>query len=174
MKISDLKPNNKNPRTISDYKLEKLKKSIMKFELMMEARPIVVNRKMEILGGNMRYQALEQLGYTEIPDKWVKIMDFNKKEEKEFIIKDNVGYGEWDYDLLKFDFKTEELSEWGISLPSFEFEYEPNTQPQTNYSDITAEQINKEAERLAQQMIKDKSNIDCICPECGAEFQIDG
>lgn len=122
MKITDLKPNSKNPRTISDHKLEKLKKSVREFELMMEARPIVVNSKMEILGGNMRYKALEQLGYAEIPDNWVKVMNFNRKEEREFIVKDNIGYGDWDWDSLD-SWDAEELNDWGLDISFNQDEY---------------------------------------------------
>ena len=113
MKLSKLKPNSSNPRRISEAKLEKLKTSIESFEQMMEARPMILNADMEILGGNMRYRALNALGYDEIPDNWVKQMDFTPEQEREFIIKDNVGFGEWDWDVLD-DWDAEDLEKWGL------------------------------------------------------------
>lgn len=113
MKLSQLKPNSSNPRRISEAKLQKLKTSIESFEQMMEARPMIVNADMEILGGNMRYRALNALGYDEIPDNWVKQMDFTPEQEREFIIKDNVGFGEWDWDVLD-DWDAEDLEKWGL------------------------------------------------------------
>jgi hypothetical protein len=114
MKLSQLKPNSSNPRRISETKLQKLKTSIESFEQMMEARPMIINADMEILGGNMRYMALNALGYDEIPDNWVKQMNFTPKQEREFIIKDNVGFGEWDWDILANEWNSVELEDWGM------------------------------------------------------------
>lgn len=116
MKLSQLKPNSSNPRRISEAKLQKLKTSIESFEQMMEARPMIVNADMEILGGNMRYRALNALGYDEIPDNWVKQMDFTPEQEREFIIKDNVGFGEWDWDILANEWETQDLGDWGLDV----------------------------------------------------------
>jgi hypothetical protein len=118
MKLSQLKPNSSNPRRISEAKLQKLKTSIESFEQMMEARPMIVNADMEILGGNMRYRALNALGYDEIPDNWVKQMDFTPEQEREFIIKDNVGFGEWDWDVLD-KWNAQELTNWGLEMPTW-------------------------------------------------------
>lgn len=117
MEISKLKPNKNNPRKISEQKLEQLKKSINEFEKMLEARPIIVNKDYKILGGNMRYTALLALGYESIPDNWVKVVEFTKEQEREFIIKDNVGFGEWDWDTLHIEWSAEELGQWGVDLP---------------------------------------------------------
>jgi hypothetical protein len=119
MKLSQLNPNSSNPRRISEAKLQKLKTSIESFEQMMEARPMIVNADMEILGGNMRYRALNALGYDEIPDNWVKQMDFTPEQEREFIIKDNVGFGEWDWDILANEWETQDLGDWGLDMPIF-------------------------------------------------------
>jgi 16S rRNA G966 N2-methylase RsmD len=118
MKTSELKLNDKNPRKISKDKLEKLKQSIKDFEIMMAARPIVIDSNNIILGGNMRFTALKALGYKEIPDNWVyKMNDLTDEQKKEFIIKDNVGFGEWDWDILKFDFDEADLINWGLEFP---------------------------------------------------------
>lgn len=116
MKLSQLKPNSSNPRRISEAKLQKLKTSIESFEQMMEARPMIVNADMEILGGNMRYRALNALGYDEIPDNWVKQMDFTPEQEREFIIKDNVGYGDWDWEVLNEEWDIDKLGDWGLEV----------------------------------------------------------
>ena len=125
MKISKLKNNPNNPRIIKDDKFEKLKKSISEFPEMMEKRPIVcvtdVDGKLYPLGGNMRLKALQELKYKEIPDSWVVIADeWTEEQRREFVIKDNVGFGEWDYDLLKQQYEIVELEEWGVTVPYYE------------------------------------------------------
>ena len=101
MKLSKVLNNPNNPRIIRDGKFEKLKASIEKFPKMMALRPMVVDENMILLGGNMRRKALEELGYTEIPDDWVKkATDLSDEEIREFIILDNVPFGEWDYEML--------------------------------------------------------------------------
>ena len=124
MKISKLKNNPNNPRFIKDDKFEKLKKSISEFPEMMEKRPIVcvtdTDGKLYPLGGNMRLKALQELGYKEISDNWVTIADnWNEAQRREFIIKDNVGFGEWDWEELANDWDSEQLEDWGLDLPTF-------------------------------------------------------
>lgn len=117
MKISSLKINNANPRSIKDSKFKKLCSSIKDFPKMMSLRPIVIDNDGTILGGNMRYRALCELGYKEIPDEWVKRADELTDEEKQrFIIEDNVAFGDWDYDLLANAWDTELLNDWGVDL----------------------------------------------------------
>lgn len=117
MKIKDIKPNKANPRKITDAKLQKLKKSIKEFPAMMELRPIVIAKDGTVLGGNMRLKALEALGYKDIPDAWVKVADkLTDEEAKRFIIEDNVGFGEWDFEMLSDCFDVNELSDWGLDL----------------------------------------------------------
>lgn len=120
MKISQLKSNPNNPRIIKDDKFKKLCESIKNLPKMMELRPIVVDENFIVQGGNMRLKALIELGYKEIPDNWVKqAKDFNEDELKEFIIKDNVGFGEWDWDDLANNWDTDKLQEWGLDIPNF-------------------------------------------------------
>lgn len=117
MKLSKIKPNPDNPRVLRDERFEKLKKSIQEFPKMMELRPIVVDDKGIILGGNMRYRALQDLGYTEVPDGWVKRADELTEEEKQrFIIADNVGLGEWDFEALANGWDMEQLEDWGLEI----------------------------------------------------------
>ena len=127
MKISNLKANPKNPRIIKDDKFKKLVKSLQEFPEMMEKRPMVcvtdVDGKLFPLGGNMRLKALQELKYKEIPDEWVMLADeWTEEKRQEFVIKDNVGFGEWDWDALNADFDLEQLDDWGLDVPDFEEE----------------------------------------------------
>ena len=117
MKASDLILNDKNPRRISSEKLMKLKERISEFPKMMELRPIIYDPKtMKILGGNMRLRVLRQLGYKEIPDEWVKPADkLTEKEKEQFIIEDNVQFGEWDDNLLS-EWDSADLENWGLDF----------------------------------------------------------
>ena len=118
LRLSDLKLNEANPRVIKDDKFKKLVESIKSFPQMMELRPIVVDEMNVIQGGNMRYRALVELGYKEVPEGWVKQgKELTPEQWREFVIKDNVGFGEWDFDLLANDWDAEELQEWGLDLP---------------------------------------------------------
>ena len=120
MKLSEIKVNKSNPRIIKDDKFKKLIKSLEDFPKMMEFRPIVVNDDGMILGGNMRYRALLDLGYKEIPDNWVKkASDLTDDEKRRFIIVDNLSFGEHDWDALANEWDSEELEEWGLDVPDF-------------------------------------------------------
>jgi DNA modification methylase len=117
VKISDIKPNPNNPRVIKDDKFKKLVASIREFPKMLELRPIVVNADMVVLGGNMRLKALKELKLKEAPI--IKIDDLTEEQQKEFIIKDNVGFGEWDWDQLANEWDVQDLDKWGLDVPSF-------------------------------------------------------
>jgi len=121
MKLTEIKSNPNNPRVIKDHKFEKLKKSISEFPKMMELRPMVINDDNIVLGGNMRLKALKDLGYKEVPEEWVKrASDLTEEETRRFIIADNVGFGEHDWEMLANEWDTEELEDWG--LEGFPFE----------------------------------------------------
>jgi DNA modification methylase len=139
IKLSTLKPNPNNPRIIKDAKFEKLCKSITDFPKMMELRPIVVDHENVILGGNMRLRALQHLGYKEIPIEWLrKAIELTEDEKKQFIIKDNSNFGEWDWEVLN-DWDKELLSDWGLDLPDFD---EPvNLEAQEDDFDTTPPKI---------------------------------
>jgi len=113
-KINEIKVNPNNPRLIKDDKFKKLVKSIKEFPEMLEIRPIVVNKDMIILGGNMRYKACKEAGLKEVP---IIVADLTDEKQKEFLIKDNTNGGEWDYDILANEWNSEELETWGIDLP---------------------------------------------------------
>jgi DNA modification methylase len=117
VKITEVIANPNNPRLIKDEKFKKLVKSIQDFPDMLNVRPIVVNKDMVVLGGNMRLKAIKEAGHTEVA---VEIVDWNEQQQKEFIVKDNVGYGEWDWDDLANNWDAQELTEWGLDIPNFE------------------------------------------------------
>jgi hypothetical protein len=119
VKITEVIANPNNPRLIKDDKFKKLVKSIQDFPDMLNVRPIVVNKDMVVLGGNMRLKAIKEAGLKEIN---VDIVDWNEQQQKEFIVKDNVGYGEWDWDDLANNWDAQELSEWGLDIPNFNIE----------------------------------------------------
>ena len=114
-KLATIQANPNNPRIIKDDKFHKLVQSIRDFPKMLEIRPIVVNDDMVVLGGNMRLKACKEAGLTEVPI--IKVSELTEEQQKEFIIKDNVGYGEWDYELLGSEWDTEALARWGLDLP---------------------------------------------------------
>jgi len=121
MKITDIRANPNNPRVIRDDKFKKLCRSITDFPQMMELRPIIVDAEGIILGGNMRFQALKASGMKEIPDAWVKRADdLTEEQKREFVIKDNVGFGEWDFDLLANGWDADDLEAWGLDLPEMD------------------------------------------------------
>lgn len=121
VKLSSIKSNPNNPRLIKDDRFEKLKKSIQDFPKMMALRPMVVNADMVVLGGNMRLKALKELGYKEVPNEWIKKADTLTDEEiKRFIIVDNVGFGDHDWDVLANEWDATELTSWGLDIPNFD------------------------------------------------------
>ena len=117
VKIKDIKSNPNNPRVIKDDKFHKLCESIKAFPKMLELRPIVVNDDMVVLGGNMRLKALKHLGLTEAPV--IKASELTEEQQRQFIIKDNAGFGEWDWDMLANEWDVQELEQWGIDVPAF-------------------------------------------------------
>ena len=115
--IQKIKPNDENPRFISDAKFKKLIKSIKEFPEMLETRPLVVDENFVVLGGNMRLKALKSAGVFEVPIHQVK--GWTDDQKKEFIIKDNLGYGEWDWDIVANEWDVQKLKDWGMDLPEF-------------------------------------------------------
>jgi DNA modification methylase len=140
VKISDIKSNPNNPRLIKDDKFHKLVNSIKGFPKMLEIRPIVVNADMVVLGGNMRLKACKEAGLKEIPIIFAD--DLTEEQQKEFIIKDNVGFGEWDWDMIANEWDVEQIEDWGLDVPDFAIHEEPEAEeddyeiPDTVQTDI--------------------------------------
>jgi hypothetical protein len=118
VKLSEIKSNPNNPRIIKDDKFRKLVNSIQEFPKMLEIRPIVVNADMIVLGGNMRLKACKEAGLKEVPVIFAD--DLTEDEQKQFIIKDNVGFGEWDWDMIANEWDAQELQDWGFDIPGFD------------------------------------------------------
>jgi ParB-like chromosome segregation protein Spo0J len=133
MKINLIKPNPNNPRIIKDDKFKKLVQSIKDFPQMLELRPIIIDENNIVLGGNMRLKACQELGLKDVPTIYAK--DLTEDQKKEFIIKDNVGFGEWNWDDLANDWDSEKLTEW--SLDVWQQEQEPEL------DDLIGEEKNK-------------------------------
>lgn len=114
VKISELKGNDTNPRIIKESKFKQLVQSVKDFPEMLKLRPIVVNEEMTILGGNMRYKACVEAGVKEVPITIAK--GLTKEQQNEFIIKDNVGFGEWDWSILANEWDNRELKDWGMDV----------------------------------------------------------
>ena len=145
IKISEVKNNPNNPRVIKDDKFLKLVNSIKEFPKMLEIRPIVVNDDMIVLGGNMRLKACVEAGLKEVPI--IKADDLTEDEQRQFIIKDNVSGGEWDWEMLSNEWDTEQLDAWGLDVPDFEadqvleaeeddFDSTPPEEPKTVLGDL--------------------------------------
>lgn len=159
VKINEVKLNPENPRIIKDDKFKKLVKSIKDFPEMLNIRPIVVNKDMIILGGNMRYKACKEAGLKEIP---VIITDLTEDQQKEFLIKDNTSGGEWDWEALKNNWDVELLDEWGLDIPidekidklkedeTLEFEQSVQLTPPKEYILIMAEPNSEDWEEIKE------------------------
>lgn len=149
VKLSNIKLNEDNPRTIKDRQMKRLVKSIQDFPEMTQLRPIVIDENNVILGGNMRYRAMQQLGYAET--EVVRVSGLTDEQKREFIIKDNVPFGDWDWDELANKFDAEELNDWGL-------DFEPAIDVASFFTD--------EGES------KEKKPEEAICPNCGHKFTI--
>lgn len=117
MNIKEIKPNPNNPRLIKDHKFKQLVKSIQDFPQMLELRPIVIDENNMVLGGNMRLKACIEAGMTDVPV--IHANNLSEAQKKEFIVKDNVGYGEWDWNALANEWNIEDLDNWGLDIPAF-------------------------------------------------------
>jgi hypothetical protein len=139
VKLSEIKSNPNNPRIIKDDKFRKLVKSIQEFPKMLEIRPIVVNADMIVLGGNMRLKACKEAGLKEVPIIFAD--DLTEYEQKQFIIKDNVGFGEWDWDMLANEWEPELLEDWGLEVWK--------SDPVVDYSILDDENVEEELGDMA-------------------------
>ena len=122
VEIDTVKLNEENPRILKDDKFKKLVTSIKNFPKMLQLRPIVVNADMVVLGGNMRLQACKKAGLKEVTI--LKAEHLTEEEQKEFIIKDNVGFGEWDWGVLANEWDTEKIEDWGLDIIGFDVDHE--------------------------------------------------
>jgi hypothetical protein len=164
--INKIKANRGNPRLIKDDKFRKLVKSIESFPEMLKLRPIVVDEDMLILGGNMRYRACKQAGLKEV---WIEIAEgLSEEKKKEFIIKDNVGFGEWEWEMIANEWETTQLKEWGVDLPVLDERLEVITgeQPEIEITEEILEEHNYIVftfnNKLDWQVVKDVFDIKTV------------
>ena len=139
VKINSITENPDNPRTIKGEKFNKLVKSIKDFPEMLKIRPIVVNDDNVILGGNMRYKASIRAGLSEV--HIIRASGLTDEQQKEFIAKDNVGFGEWDWDVLANEWDVEKLEDWGIEVPSLN-DFMDEHEPEIEFSEFLDESNN--------------------------------
>ena len=138
MLISKIIPNPSNPRLIKDEKFAKLVKSLKDFPEMAKVRPIVVNKDMVVLGGNLRLKAMKEAGWKDAP---VEVVDWDEEKQKEFIIKDNVNFGEWDWNMIANEWDVEQVVEWGLYVPEFS--------PEVDYSILDDENLDEQLNDMA-------------------------
>ena len=162
IKISQVKTNPNNPRLIKDHKFKKLVKSIKEFPEMLEIRPIVVDKDNIVLGGNMRLRACQEAGLKQV--YILKADQLTEKQQREFIVKDNVGFGEWDWDDLANEWDAEELEDWGLDLPmdvkideleddeEIELEQSVQLEPPKEYILIMADPNSLEWEEMKEEL----------------------
>lgn len=144
VKISEVKNNPNNPRLIKDDKFKKLVASINSFPEMLEKRPIVVDEDMIVLGGNMRLRASQEAGLKEV---WIDVAEGWTEEQKaEFIIKDNVGFGDWDWDILANEWDNEKLNEWALDV------WQPETE--VDYSILDEEDLSDDLQSMTDGVKK--------------------
>lgn len=153
VKITEVKGNKDNPRIIKDGKFKKLVKSIEEFPEMLKIRPIVVDAEMTVLGGNMRLKACKQAGLKEV---WIiKADNLTEEQKKEFVIKDNSGFGEWDWDILANEWDVKKLEEWGLDGFPFEDVEEMTNPDNIDTENIFATELDSESNYLVLKFDKD-------------------
>jgi len=151
VKISKVKGNPDNPRIIKNDKFKKLVKSIQEFPEMLKLRPIVVDEDMMVLGGNMRLKASKDAGLKEV---WIEVAEgLTEEQKKEFIVKDNVGFGEWEWDMLANEWDSVQLAEWGLDV----WENEDDIETTDEFSLPDGEKSN--LEQITYTLTKEQSNI---------------
>ena len=145
IEIKKLKPNPNNPRSINKNKFERLKKSITEFPKMLELRPIVVDENFVVLGGNMRLKALKDLGIKET--FYIQQKDLTDEQKKQFVIKDNASFGDWDWDILANEWNNKDLLDWGIDVWQPEEELEKQID-ENEFSNQIATYINAQIKQI--------------------------
>lgn len=154
VKTSKVKGNPNNPRIIKNDKFKKLVKSIQEFPEMLKLRPIVVDEDMMVLGGNMRLKASKDAGLKEV---WVEVAEgLTEEQKKEFIVKDNVGFGEWDWDMLGNVWDNAKLGEWGMDVWQPELDEVWNEKENENNTDYLEKYLNKETGVLKISFLQDE------------------
>jgi len=171
VQIDRIKANPKNPRILKDSKYNTLKKSLEDFPEMLEKRPLVVftdkDNKYVVLGGNMRYKVAKELGFKELPI--ILADDWTEEQKTQFLIKDNVNYGDWDWDALANEWDVESLGEWGLDIPNLENMninldefFEPDTTEKKENFKIVLEYTKDDYESIMEALKKHSGSKESI------------
>lgn len=163
--LEEIKPNPNNPRFIKDKKYDKLLNSLREFPEMMDIRPIVVNKDHVVLGGNMRLRACIELGWEKVP---VIIANLSPAQEKEFVIKDNASFGEWDYEDLLKNWNVESLDDWGVDLPDFDPEDYDDDHDSAYTAKVETPTYEPKEEKPDLSELVDVSKMEELCAEIQA------
>ena len=154
-KINTLKENAENPRVLSYTAFDKLKQSIIDFPEMLERRPLIIDENNVVLGGNMRLKALRELNIKEVPTD--QVLDWTPKQKREFIIKDNVSFGIWDWDMLASEWNSEPLQEWGLETfahdveqPDLDFD-KGTPEPKEDPANVTTKRLEQCYDEIKQK-----------------------
>ena len=158
VKLYKIKGNPNNPRIIKNDKFKKLVNSIKEFPQMLEKRPIVVDEDMMVLGGNMRLKASKDAGLKEV---WIDIAEGWTKEQKdEFVVKDNVNFGDWEWDILANEWDSSKLTEWGLDVWLNEDDIQELKNPENNETDLKfATELDRESNYI---VLKFDTDIDWL------------
>ena len=156
--ISKVKGNPSNPRIIKNDKFKKLVKSIQEFPEMLKLRPIVVDEEMVVLGGNMRLKASKDAGLKQV---WIEVAEgLTEEQKKEFIVKDNVGFGEWEWDILANEWDSSKLTEWGLDVWLNEDDIQELKNPTNEDSEnVFATELDRESNYI---VLKFENDIDWL------------
>jgi len=186
IKLNQIKSNHNNPRIIKNVKFKKLVNSIKEFPEMLEKRPIVVDENYMVLGGNMRTKACKQAGLKEV---WVDVAKgWSNEQKEEFIIKDNSGFGEWDWDMLANEWDLDKLNDWGLDLPPMfdevlEAEEDDYTEPDNLQVDVVLGDLieigehrllcgdSTDSDQVAKLMNGEKADMVFTDPPYGISYQ---
>jgi len=152
--VKNIKENPENPRYIKDERFDKLVKSIKDFPDMLEKRPLVLDENKMVLGGNMRLKAIKKAGIKKV---WVDIAKgWSDDQKKEFIIKDNIGYGEWDWDILANEWDMDALDNWGLEVFMSEDDIEEMKNPENEDTDFAfSQELDDECNYVVLKFNKD-------------------
>lgn len=168
--LTNLQLNPKNPRTITAKAFEQLKAKIKRNPDGLTAQRIVYRDNI-IVAGNQRWRAVNALGLELNPEWFKDATGWTDEQIREYIISSNLSDGDWDWDILSNEWDAQLLEDWGLTPPIWKENFEPNVSPSLSTSAVTEEQIQAKARQLAEQMVKERSTLDAICPECGNEFE---
>tara|TARA_R110000787_G_scaffold50085_3_gene119703 strand:+ start:729 stop:1322 length:594 start_codon:yes stop_codon:yes gene_type:complete len=181
--IHKVRSNPENPRVIKDHEYQKLRQSILDDPYMESQREIIVDDSLMVLGGNMRLMVFKDLGYKDV---LVSVFSLKIYEEyksrfpkskvpsyekacRNLVILDNKSFGEYDFEVMA-NLWSEEAQDYDISFVHDDEAFSPDLSPETNYGEVTQAEIQEQAKKLAEQMIKERKDQDIICPKCGNEF----